>query len=326
MTGCAEVGLGDLARCLSALKPKNERSAGLIAGMLGLQVETAKPARPAVPGRRWFAQATQEDQSREDRPEVRSRNEQRNEQAAAETSLPRLAPVEGQRRRLSKPWRAEPALEPFEPGRHLSPPPRRLPLFDERWTRELLTTLLATQAQEGPIDEQAIVDRIARGQPLRPLPRLIRLSLRRGAQILVDVNEAMEPFAHDAWDLADEVERLVGVGNVSVLSFWDAPRRGIGPMFSPYLPPHPGCPVLVLSDVGIGGPPLRLERSQPEEWLDLQAFLGARGSPLIVFVPYRRARWPTALRQRLMLVEWDRTTTAARAHALQRTRHRKRPQ
>jgi hypothetical protein len=192
-----------------------------------------------------------------------------------------------------------------------------MPLFDQRWARELLTALLATPALDGPLDERAAVDRIASAQPLDPLPRLVRSSLRRGAQVLVDMSEAMAPFIGDSWDLVDQVERLVGVGNVSVQPFWDAPQRGMGPTLKPYLPPHPGCPVLALSDVGIGGPPLHVERSHPEEWLHLQALLSARGSPLIVFVPYRQARWPAALR-RLMLVEWDRGTTAARAHALRR--------
>jgi hypothetical protein len=321
----AEVGLGDLARCLRELEPADERSAGLIAGMLGLRLETAEPALSPGPASGTGSRARREDRSDEAQPEVASSREQRSQPAVAEASLPRLAPAEGQRRSLSAPWRAEPELESFDPARHLLAPPRRLPLFDERWSRELLTALLATQARDGPIDEQAAVDRIARGQPPVPLRRLVRASLRRGAQLLVDVGEAMQPFTRDAWDLADQVERIAGVGGVSVQSFWDAPQRGMGPMLGPYLPPSPSCPVLVLSDVGIGGPPLRVDRSQPKEWLDLEALLRARGSPLIVLVPYRRARWPTVLQQRLMLIEWDRTTTAARAYALQRTWHGKQP-
>ena len=319
MTNRADAGLGDLARCLHDLEPADEQSTGLIAGMLGLRLETAEPVLPPGPASGTGSRARGRDRSSEDQPDAASSREQRSEPAVAEASLPRLAPAEGQRRSLTAPWRAEPELEPFDPARHLRPPPRRLPLFDERWARELLTALLATQARDGPVDEQAVVDRIARGQPPAPLPRLVRSSLRRGAQLLVDVGEAMQPFARDAWDLADQVERIAGLGNVSVQSFWDAPRRGMAPTLGPYLPPPAGCPVLVLSDVGIGGPPLRVERSRPWEWLRLQALLRARGSPLIVVVPYRQARWPAALRQRLMLVEWDRTTTAARAHALQRT-------
>jgi hypothetical protein len=264
---------------------------------------------PAEPG---LSQTIAEDQQVEDQGETRSREEH----LVAEASLPRLTPVAGERRRLATPWRTESELERFEPALHLRPRARGLPLFDERWARELLTTLLQTEVPDAPPDEAAAVDLIARGRPLDPVPRLVRLSLRRGAQILVDVGDAMEPFAHDTWDLVSQVERLVGAGNLSTLTFWDAPLRGIGPKLERYVPPHPGRPVLVLSDVGIGGQPLRLERSQPGEWLRLRALLHTRGSPLIVFVPYRQARWPLALRQRLVLVEWDRTMTAARAHML----------
>src|SRR5262249_21807981 len=116
----AEVGLGDLARCLHELEPADERSAGLIAGMLGLRLETAEPALPPGPASGTGSRARRKDRSDEDQPEeVASGGEQRSEPAVAEASLPRLAPAEGQRRSLSAPWRAEPELESFDPARHL---------------------------------------------------------------------------------------------------------------------------------------------------------------------------------------------------------------
>ena len=87
--------------------------------------------------------------------------------------------------------------------RHLAAPARRAPLFDPRWTRELLASLLATEVADGRLDEAAAIALIAAGRPLDPFPQLTRRSLRRGAQVLVDVGEGMEPFVDDAWDLVE---------------------------------------------------------------------------------------------------------------------------
>ena len=190
------------------------------------------------------------------------------------------------------PWRAATPLEPFDPARHLAAPARRAPLFDPRWTRELLASLLATEVADGRLDEAAAIALIAAGRPLDPFPQLTRRSLRRGAQVLVDVGEGMEPFVDDAWDLVERIERIAGEANVSTHAFWDAPLRGLAPDLDAYEPPSPLTPVLAVTDAGIGGPSPRIERSRAAEWLALAERLAERGSPLILIVPYRRDRWP----------------------------------
>jgi hypothetical protein len=313
MTARPDLGLGDLARCLVALQPADVSTVALVASLLGLAIPTAKPEAPGKRDEPTAPEARLIDESGDGSFDAQLRQDAT---LITENLLPRLTPIAGQRRSLTSPWRAEPELKPFEPARHLQPPPRRPALFDERWARELLAALLVTEVPEGRLDVEVAVDRLARGQPLNPVPYIVRLSLRRGAQILVDVGEGMEPFARDAWDVALQIERLAGATNVSILSFWDAPLRGVGPEHKRYVAPLPRCPVVALSDVGIGGPSIRLERSEPGEWLALAALLRARSSPLIVLSPYREARWPPGLRQRLAFVEWDRTTTASRAHKL----------
>ncbi len=302
MTG--DVGLADMARCLAALEPGDGRTLELVVGMLGLEL----PAAPAPPPL--------------DRPHLETgRTRRRGEaqpagdaepptaSAGAEPELPRLEPVGRDERHLATPWRAATPLEPFNPARHLAVPARRAPLFDPRWTRELLASLLATEVADGRLDEAAAIALIAAGRPLDPLPQLTRRSLRRGAQVLVDVGEGMEPFVDDAWDLVQRIERIAGESNVVTYAFWDAPSRGLAPDLDAYAPPPPLTPVLALTDAGIGGPSPRIERSRATEWLALAERLTERGSPLILIVPYRRDRWPDALR-RLTLVEWDRRTAA----------------
>ena len=272
--------------------------------MLGLELPAA-----------WTPQQIErlEAEARHPRKRDDERGEPRAQSPPAESGedpdLPRLTPVGRDERELSAPWRAAAPLEPFDPARHLTPLARRAPLFDPRWTRELLAALIATDVADGRLDEAAAVALIAAGRPLDPLPLLARPSLRRGAQVLVDVGEGMEPFVDDAWDLVERIERIAGEAQVSSHAFWDAPLRGVAPDLDPYEPPPPQTPVLVVTDAGIGGPSPRLERSRPAEWLELATRLAERGSPVILIVPYRRERWPAALR-RLKLVEWDRRTTA----------------
>ena len=177
------------------------------------------------------------------------------------------------------------------PGRHLAAPARRAPLFDPRWTRELLASLLATEAADGRLDEAAAIALIAAGRPLDPFPQLTRRSLRRGAQVLVDVGEGMEPFVDDAgsWSSGSSGSRA---RPTSVRTRLGRAMRGLAPDLDAYEPPSPLTPVLAVTDAGIGGPSPRIERSRATEWLALAERLAERGSPLILIVPYRRDRWP----------------------------------
>jgi hypothetical protein len=315
VTHRADVGLADLARALQTLQPQDEEGVAVIASCLGFELPRARapsPPKPPLPPdtERPEDPAEAADEVTEDAPGPGDGD------ADYQLSLPRLTPIGRDTSGLTIPWGAADALEEFDPSRHLSSTLRRSPLFDPRWSRELVRALLVTDIADGPLDEDEAVERVAQAQPLDPIPRGVSRSLRRGAQVLVDHGEGMEPFADDAWELTERIERLAGSGNVTTLSCWDAPLRGVGLDLSPYTPPYPGAPVLAISDVGIGGPPLRLERARAREWLALAALLAGRGSPLVVFVPYRRERWPRVLTRQMTLVEWDRTTTAARAHAV----------
>jgi hypothetical protein len=320
MTPHGDVGLADLARCLRWLQPDG-RAVEALAAALGLELPAELlPARPEPPPRDDDGHGDGEDPDVGGGTDAPLNPPTLAGASIVETGLPRLRPVGPDERTLSTPWRAAQPLEPFDAARHLAQEDGRPPLFDERWTREVLSALLATEHADGRLDEDAAVRRIARGLPLDPLPLVLRRSLRRGAQVLVDVGEGMEPFIDDAWELVRRVQRLVGEGSVTTSAFWDAPLRGVGAALEDYAAPPPQCPVLAVTDAGIGGPPVRLERSRPDEWLELADQLGERGSPLILVVPYPLERWPGQLRRTLLMVEWDRTTTAVRAHALRRRR------
>jgi hypothetical protein len=123
----------------------------------------------------------------------------------------------------------------------------------------------------------------------------------------------MDPLWRDKSELSAELKDVIGAEKVEEYYFANAPLRGIlGPFRRRrYQPPPPGCPVLVLSDLGIGGPRLRGDRSHPEEWLAFARRLKAQGSRVAVLVPYPRHRWSRVLESKMALIQWDRRTTVA---------------
>ena len=78
-------------------------------------------------------------------------------------------------------------------------------------------------------------------------------------------------------------------------------------------PPRVGTLLLILSNLGIGGPPLLDGSSSHREWFDLAQAARRRGSSVVALVPYPPSRWPRALARVVAMLEWDRTTTASAA-------------
>jgi hypothetical protein len=130
------------------------------------------------------------------------------------------------------------------------------------------------------------------------------------------IGESMQPFSRDEQVLANQVRRIAGVDRTSVLYFANCPVRGAGPgprwTWRTYSPPKSGTRVLVVSDFGIGGPVLYLERSEEEEWRAFVMTVRRAGCTLIGVVPYPPRRWPHWLTNLLPSVTWDRSTTVAR--------------
>ncbi len=173
----------------------------------------------------------------------------------------------------------------------------------------MLLALASRPARGQELDLEDIVARIASGQSVSPLRFRCERRLASHVQVLIDLGESMEPFGRDQRELVNDMVNAIGREVVSGLSFFDAPLRGAGtgPVSSwgAYAPPPRGAPVLALTDLGVGGPPIRRERAMPDEWLDLARLLRTRGSRLVALVPYPRQRWPLGLEREMRLVTWD---------------------
>ena len=126
----------------------------------------------------------------------------------------------------------------------------------------MLAALCRSRTPDGDLDLEVVVDRIARGEPVRHLPRTARATNRRGVQVLLDFGDGMRPFVQDQDEACAALERIAGPDGFEVLRFagtpLDDPGAGPGPVWTwrPYAPPAGHRPVLVLSDLGAGADPL----------------------------------------------------------------------
>ncbi|MFE5816192.1 hypothetical protein ACFQ6S_22730 [Streptomyces sp. NPDC056479] len=177
--------------------------------------------------------------------------------------------------------------------------------------------MLSRQVCEGPVDIPALIDTLAHGRPVARLPRRRVPTLRYGIQVLVDRSAGMQPFRRDQDQLIGQIRTVVGAGLVEVGYFSDLPQRGTGPgarwTRTAYTPPELGRRILLLSDLGLGGPADDLQRAAPADWEEFVGLVTRAGCSIVALSPYPPDRWPGWMTRLLPLVSWDRTTTAGRA-------------
>jgi hypothetical protein len=308
----ADIWLGDLLRAFDALQPGDESTRALVARMAGFDWMPARPpdtvAGPEVaPAAKPAEAAVRPPPSPPPEPPAEDSQQIEEELPLVGTSAPEPAPG----------WRSVPPLDPYPAGIRPSLP--YLPLFRPEWCRTLVTTLASVPLPIGPVDEARLVVAIARGSPVRHIPRRPKWSLALGVQFLVDVARGMEPFAGDQTRLLALFQECVGCDQTHDIQFADCPSRGVfdeEDALVPYRLPDPGVPVVAVTDAGLGPSPSHLGRSQPGEWIALSRRLRAQRSPLRLLVPCERARWPAELREAVCLVEWDRPTTVGTVRRL----------
>jgi len=292
-----EIGLGDLLRALQNLRPDNEAELQAIRDLLGA------PSTPAI-----FPTAA----------------------LTVQADVPALARA-GSDVSAPEPLTPTPVPEPMD----FAPPPPPLPasgdpdlpfdvrplssaidaasasLFNPWWQRAIVSTALATREPDGELDVGALVEAIVSSRPPVRLPQRMVSTLRRGAQVLIDVSGDSLPFLDDLAQMERVVRDVVGGEAARVLRFAVSPIRGTGPRgrstWRPYQPPLGGCPVLVLSTFSLYGeeamgPPVK-------EWLAFAEQVRAVGSSVVAFVPSPPRTWPMVLSRTLRLVLWDRGTT-----------------
>lgn len=216
---------------------------------------------------------------------------------------------------------------PFSAGSTVSARPPIDSLFQPRWIRALLQNALAVIDDRGHMDIERTVERLARAKPLLRFPRLKRMRLGGAAQILIDMSEAMRPYAEDQYAILDDIKRLIATEMVEEMIFKGCPSRGAGrrgdwPMPA-YCPPHQGTTVLLLTDLGVGSNSISSERIMPAEWLSFADTVRKAGCELVALVPYPITRISPMIRRAFAVIPWDRTTTTGIAQRIRRDADRR---
>lgn len=307
-----EIWLADVARAFAAVRPTTRHERHSIARLLGFaptttQIEPEPPPQP---------EAIDETYRDADTGSMPAQESESVSVSSGSLDLPLLKPI-GQEPLTATGWGVQ-SLPPVT-AQHLAAITDHEPLLAQRTAAGILQAAVARRVSEGPLDIPAIVDLLARREPVERLPCELVRTLRFGVQVLIDIGESLQPFGRDQTQLVTEIRKIVGAERVDVLYFADSPARGAGPgaarTWRRYEPPDPGTRVFVVSELGMAGPALHLRRSQPDEWRWLIDELRRHRCDAVALVPLPPNRWSPTLSALLPLVCWDRSTTMNRVLA-----------
>ncbi len=188
-----------------------------------------------------------------------------------------------------------------------------LSLIREDWARGIMSEILSVNTL-GPIDLEMAIDILAKAKPLENIPRKRIKKLNGRYQILVDVSENMKMFFRDIWDLVGTIKSVAGSDELDVFLFRGIPPHGLEKENSyeiiPYQLPLPGTLIVIVSNFCIPNSLNTIIEATQGQWVSYLSFLKESGYDVRAFVPFPPARWPLELKKQLVLVHWNRSTTA----------------
>jgi hypothetical protein len=206
----------------------------------------------------------------------------------------------------------------------IAEPPAPLSLFSRAQRRGILSAALSTYVDEGGIDLDTAIESLAALRPLTRVPRTLTPTLRRGAQLLIDRGAGMDPFLADQDGLIRQLGDILSEHRLEILYFMECPTRGVADRLGgrrwPWRAPPGKIPVLLVTDLGIGGPLFAEDRATVREWLHFSQIARGLGHTPIGLVPYEARRWPPLLARAMALLHWSERTTAGEVRRATRDR------
>jgi hypothetical protein len=318
----AGVSTADVLRAMLDLEPSDGATIELLLKMLGM--ERLPPASPRVGA--WQPNVGAQ-------PEAPTAPSDANRAAGSLPVSPhlppRLAGASASARLVGKVTFAAPrwgsANTPFKPAAGQSdsePPP---PIFASGTSRALLTAALSTMREGSELDVDRATQVVATRRWLDAIPYQRIPTLRRGAQVLIDESDAMNPFRRDVDHLVQLLDRLFGRGHLIVRRFAYCPGRavwdGATSERKAWEPPARGAAVVVVSDVGLTRS-VDADSASVSEWQAFAALVRESACPLVALAPIG-PKWPSALARGISFVHWSERTTARQvARALREARGR----
>lgn len=190
------------------------------------------------------------------------------------------------------------------------------PLVPQQLTRAMMHDALVQQTQ-GRIDVIALVERLARLEPLTRISPQLVTAIGAGVQVIVDVHTAMTPLMDDQRLMIDELRRMVPRSQFELLLADGAPDRLCNDTWDEarvrYRIPPQGWSVLLLTDFGYSGDQLRGPASAPDAWQRFLRMLNERNRHAVAFVPGNQRQLPPSISNRARIIAWGRSAAMKRA-------------
>jgi hypothetical protein len=305
------IGAADVVRAIGALAPEDAETRAALVRALGLEFsgDGARQERNAGGGQIQLSQPLREEPAPAPLP------------APSREREFRLLPEEPAASQAAGSDMTISSFEPLArgPSEDSLPRPPLQPLFKPQWARAIVSTMSRARSWNGPPRVADLVSAAARMKPLYRLPASVQ-ETASGADVLVDVGDNMTVFGRDQEFLIALAQRVLGDADVTVFCFSHSPERGVRSQWDledrVYIPPRPGWPVLMLTDLGIGAKCSGHNPILASEWRGFAERIHAAGCRVIALVPYPRARWPKAPLGPLRVIQWDRVTEVGRIRSV----------
>ena len=203
----------------------------------------------------------------------------------------------GEPERTPPAWASGERIDFLAPRAATLPPTPPLP---REVARAAMSAVIATHHVGRRLDLDWIVRRAARLEPIAP-PRLLgELRTAPVIWLLVDCGEGMEPYAADTTFLVAELIAVGGTDRIDRHAFTGTPTRGLDPdprtgKAKPWTPPPPRALLVVLSDLGAGGPPGSRDCASAAAWAAFAKSVSSADATLRALTPFGRARRPSAV-------------------------------
>lgn len=286
MTGARpEIGFADLLKVAGGLGALDCSQWDFVCGLLGLAIPALEPPRETdivepqelVPGQV------------EPEPDLRPLS-------VEDVTLEKGASQALARRRGGGPRRSDQSIDISQPWRPVDPPSK---VLAQRRIPSLVRDAAATEGGDGPIDLDRLSELIASQKPIpTALPRLPHATLRRGAQVLLNMSEDMVPLRGDLAATASSVHDLIPDAEVWLCL---GPPSGGGAVPSdgrprPWAPPRPGTPIVLIGGWLENVPVWSRWGTAAEKW---RAFIGKvadHGCSIHLVTPFGRETHPALSR------------------------------
>jgi len=189
-------------------------------------------------------------------------------------------------------------------------PPTQPPLMAWRRLWPLLKLALGANTLDHKPDLPRIVDHLAKGEPLRRLPKAKRKGWASQAQLILDFDPSLLPFWADFNSLHEQLAGLRGQAGLKVLAFRDGDPSGVcwqhtdqgWRTIAHYPLPEAGTPILILSDLGCND----TSDQRRWRWRRFGTQLAHTACRPVALMPSPPRWWDAELTQLFTTVYWDR--------------------